>query len=285
MINIFRFLQIGDSGIRLFCKNSLPLRFAQTVLGPYKNGADLLRKKALWAIVFCILLWPAALWSNDGSIFIDPGDPTLIRRAVIPFESEILLRASELPTHSEAHPNAVFGTQIFSHLEVSPDGQALAFSVDGSLSDWSGLYFLATKTLRQVSLSFDAKALAPHWAIDGQRVVFEQEDSGRRHFIEIYDLGTEGSCRFDGRLAKNKYLDFLKPWWNGAGDKVYFEVHINNAYRRSLGLKPIKAAPRVGEIDAQCRNFILRGAQKFTAEFPAETLPQESETPLPEEMP
>jgi hypothetical protein len=58
--------------------------------------------------------------ADEASIFIDPSDPSLIRRTEIPFASEILLNAAELPEQSMSHPKILFGEQKFSYIEVSP---------------------------------------------------------------------------------------------------------------------------------------------------------------------
>lgn len=218
----------------------------------------------------------APLRAADDAIFIDPSDPGLIRKTVIPFASEIVLRASDLPTHSEAHPNVAFGEQRFSFISLSPDGSYLAFSVDGSLSDWSGVYDLGKKDLHQVALSFDAQALAPAWAADGRRVAFEEEDSVGRRYLQVYDLEKRESCGLDYRSAKNKYLNLLNPWWSETGDKVYFQVEVNNRYRRSMGLKPLAAPARIGEANVQCQELVLRSVEKFMAEVPAGNIPREA---------
>jgi len=223
------------------------------------------------------LLSLAALRSaraEDGSIFIDPSDPTLIRRTVIPFQSEILLHASELPDHSEAHPKVLFGEQQFSHLKASPDGSMLAFSVDGSLSDWSGLYKLADKSIQQVGLCFDAVAMDPYWSADGRRVVFQDQDPSGRAYLQVYDLDSQERCSLDGRAAKNKQFDFLNPWWDETGEKVYFRVEVNNQYRRSMGLKPLEVPSRIGEANVKCQGLVLRSVDKFMAEVPGSSIPQ-----------
>ncbi len=217
-----------------------------------------------------------SLAAADDPIFIDPSDPTLIRKAVIPFASEILLSAADLPAHSEAHPKVLFGDQRFSYLAVSPEGSHLAFSVDGSRSDWSGVYDLARKDLHQVGLSFDALALAPAWTADGRRVVFEEADPAGRRYLQIYDLEKRESCSLDLRTTKNKYLDLVNPWWNDTGEKIYFRVDVNNGYRRSMGLKPLTAPSRIGEADLQCQGLVLRSVEKFMAEVPASTIPREA---------
>jgi hypothetical protein len=227
----------------------------------------------LFLILLTCPLYPAR--AEEGDIFIDPSDPTLIRRTAVPFESEILLRASDLPASSEFHPNVSFGAQSFSYLKVSPDGTRLAFSVDGSLSDWSGIYDFRSKKITQVSLSFDGEALAPYWSSDSRRVVFEQADSNHRHLLQVVDFETEGLCTLDGRSAKNRYLDFDAPWWSETGEKVYFKVEVNNGYRRSLGYKPISVPSRIGEADVRCQNVVVRSVEKFMAEVPSEPLPQE----------
>jgi len=228
----------------------------------------------LWILILLVCPLSRAL-AEAGDIFIDPSDPTIIRRTVVPFESEVVLRASELPTTSEFHPNVSFGEQSFSYLKVSPDGTKLAFSVDGSLSDWSGIYDFRNKKITQVSLSFDGEALAPYWSTDSHRVVFEQSDSNHRRLLQVVDFETEGLCTLDGRSAKNRYLDFDAPWWSETGEKLYFRVEMNNGYRRSLGYKPLTVQNRIGEADARCQNLVLRSVEKFMAEVPSEPLPQE----------
>ncbi|MCC7345493.1 MAG: PD40 domain-containing protein [Deltaproteobacteria bacterium] len=223
----------------------------------------------------------APLQGADDAVFIDPSDPAVIRRTVIPFASEVLLRASDLPTHSEAHPNVAFGEQRFSYISLSPDGSHLAFSVDGSLSDWSGVYDLGKKELHQVALSFDAQALAPVWAADGRRVVFEEEDSVGRRYLQVYDLAKRERCGLDYRSAKSKYLNLHRPWWSEAGDKVYFQVEVNNKYRRSMGLKPLTAPARIGEANAQCQELVVRSVEKFMAEVPDGNIPREALATLP----
>lgn len=212
----------------------------------------------------------------DDSIFIDPSDPTLIRKTVIPFASEILLRAADLPARSETHPNVAFGDQSFSFISVSPEGNYLAFSVDGSLSDWSGVYDFGKKDIHQVALSFDAQALAPAWSADGRRVVFEEEDSVGRRYLQVYNLEKREHCALDYRSAKNKYLDLLTPWWSDTGDKVFFQVDVNNKYRRSMGLKPLNLPVRIGEASAECQDLVLRSVEKFMAEVPTSSIPREA---------
>jgi len=226
---------------------------------------------------FAILLVLSPLChADEGDIFIDPSDPTVIRRTVVPFASEILLRTSDLPASSEAHPNVLFGDQAFSYIKLSPEGTHLAFSVDGSLSDWSGIYEISSKQVRQVGLSFDSVALAPYWSVDGRRVVFEEEDSSHRRYLQVYDLSEGSRCTLDGRLAKGKFLDFTNPWWSETGDKVYFRVDVNNNYRRSTGLKPLTVPSRIGEANLQCQALVLRSVEKFMAEVPAKSIPQEA---------
>ena len=61
------------------------------------------------------------LWAGSEDIFIDPSDPTLIRETQIPFESKILLRASDLPEKSSVHSPVPLTDQSF--LSVVPDPQ------------------------------------------------------------------------------------------------------------------------------------------------------------------
>lgn len=242
-----------------------------------KVGRKLIIALALVAVSTAALRSFAA----DDAIFIDPSDSSIIRKTVIPFASEILLRASDLPANSEAHPNVVFGEQRFSFVSVSPEGTHLAFSVDGSSSDWSGVYDLETKDIHQVALSFDAEALAPAWSADGRRVVFEEMDSVGRRYLQVYDIQKRERCSIDYRVAKSKYLNLLNPWWGDTSEKVYFRVDVNNKYRRSMGLKPIAGPPRIGEANAQCQNWVLRSVEKFMAEVPASSIPREAMAVLP----
>ncbi|MFO1464730.1 MAG: hypothetical protein U1F66_13255 [bacterium] len=239
-----------------------------------------MRVKSLFPAIILTVLLVAGLGrkgrADEGAIFIDPSDPTLIRRTVIPFQSEILLRATELPMNSEAHPKVLFGEQRFSYVKLSPDGATLAFSVDGSLSDWNGLFRISDRSIRQVGLSFDAVALTPHWSPDGKRVAFEEEDPSGRRYLQVYGLDSEANCSLDGRMAKGRYLDFLNPWWDEAGEKIYFRVEVNNNYRRSMGLKPLSLPSRIGEAGLSCQNLVLRSVEKFMAEVPAKSIPQEA---------
>ncbi|HKX11522.1 MAG TPA: hypothetical protein VJP40_00110 [bacterium] len=227
----------------------------------------------------------ASAGADEAAIFIDPSDPALIRRTEIPLASTVLLNASELPTQSLSHPKILFGEQKFSYLQVSPDGQTLAFSVDGEASDWSGLYDLGSKKITEVSLSFDSKALAPYWSGDGRKVAFESEDPNGRRILRIYDVDQASICALDGRAAKNKYFDLHRPFWSDDGGKLYFQVDVNNAYRRSMGLKPIVAATRIGEAGVQCQGFVLRSVEKFMAEVPLKSLPPEAMALSPQGSP
>ena len=232
-------------------------------------------QKILTSIGIFFLALGSAM-ADPAEIFIDPSDPSLIRSTEIPFASQVLLSAADLPTQSMSHPKILFGEQKFSYLQVSPDGQALAFSVDGESSDWSGLYDLKSKKITEASLSFDSVALSPYWSGDGRKVAFESEEANGRRVIRIYDVEKSGLCALEGRMAKNKYFNFLRPFWSDNGDKLYFQVEVNNAYRRSMGLKPINAAVRMGEAGVQCENLVLRSVEKFMAEVPSYTLPPEA---------
>jgi hypothetical protein len=227
----------------------------------------------------------ASAGADETSIFIDPSDPTLIRRTEIPFASTVLLNAAELPSQSLTHPKILFGQQKFSYLQLSPDGRTLAFSVDGEASDWSGLYDLNTKKISEVSLSFDSEALAPYWSGDGRKVAFESEEANGRRILRIYDVDQASICALDGRVAKNKYFDFHRPFWSENGEKLYFQVDVNNGYRRSMGLKPIVAATRIGEAGGQCQAFVLRSVEKFMAEVPLKSLPPEAMALSPQGTP
>jgi hypothetical protein len=243
------------------------MRFSQNIL--FFLGAFLLA-----------LPWGRA---DQAAIFIDPSDPTVIRRTEIPFVSEVLLSAADLPTQSISHPKILFGRQRFSYLKVSPDGRVLAFSVDGDSSDWSGLYELKSKKITEASLSFDSEALSPYWSSDGRHVAFECGEAAGRRVLRIYDVEQATLCTLDGRSAKNKYFNFYHPFWSESGEKLYFQVEVNNAYRRSMGLKPLTAATRIGEIGTQCQNLVLRSVEKFMAEVPRLSLPPEATALLPRE--
>jgi hypothetical protein len=113
-------------------------------------------------------------------------------------------------------------------------------------------------------------------------VAFEGEEANGRRVLRIYDLERASSCGLDGRSAKNKYFNFQHPFWSESGDKLYFQVEVNNAYRRSMGLKPIHAATRIGESGTQCDNLVLRSVEKFMAEVPRQPLPPEATAGLPQ---
>jgi hypothetical protein len=229
-----------------------------------------------------LLISVATAWADEPAIFIDPSDPGLIRRTEIPFASVVLLSAADLPPQSQAHPKILFGEQKFSYLKVSPDGQILAFSVDGELSDWSGLYDLETKKHSEVSVSFDSEALAPYWNGDGRKVAFETEEANGRRAIQIHDLDQASTCELDGIAAKNKYFNLHHPFWSESGDKLYFQVEVNNVYRRSMGRKPIKTPIRIGEAGVRCDKVVLRSVEKFMAEVPGQRLPPEATALLPQ---
>ena len=237
------------------------------------------------SVLGAFFLGLSAAGADEAAIFIDPSDPTLIRRTEIPFASTVLLSVADLPTQSLTHPKILFGRQKFSYLKPSPDGQVLAFSVDGVASDWSGLYDLKTKKISEASLSFDSEALAPYWTHDGRKVAFESEEANGRRVLRIYDVDQATLCSLDGRLAKNKYFDFHKPFWSEEGDKLYFQVDVNNTYRRSMGLKPVVAATRIGEVGPRCEGFVLRSVERFMAEVPLKSLPPEAMALSPQGTP
>lgn len=239
----------------------------------------------IFIILGTLFLGIASAQADEAAIFIDPSDSTLIRRTEIPFASTVLLNSAELPAQSSSHPKILFGSQKFSFLQVSPDGQSLAFSVDGELSDWSGLYELNSKKLTEVSLSFDSEALAPYWSGDGRKVAFESEEANGRRVLRIYDVDQASICALDGRAAKSKYLDFRRPFWSDNGDKLYFQVDVNNGYRRSMGLKPLALTTRIGEVGVQCENLVLRSVEKFMAEVPVKSLPAETMALSPQGTP
>ncbi len=241
------------------------------------------QKILLFLGVFFLSL--ASAGADEIAVFIDPSDPTLIRRTEIPFASTVLLSAAELPSQSLTHPKIFFGEQKFSYLQPSPDGQTLAFSVDGETSDWSGLYDLKTKKVTEVSLSFDSEALAPYWSSDGGKVDFECEEANGRRILRIYDVEQASICTLDGRVAKSKSIDLHRPFWSDNGEKLYFQVDINNVYRRSMGLKPIVAATRIGEVGGQCQGFVLRSVEKFMAGVPVKSMPPETMALSPQVAP
>jgi hypothetical protein len=232
----------------------------------------------LWLFLFIFFLPNSStVFGITNTFFIDPQDSTLIRKMINASESELVLNASDLPDHSELHPGIHFTQQRFSYLAPSPDKTILAFSVEAGLHDWSGIYNLTTKEIKQLNLRFEAKALAPYWSGDGRFLAFEEEDSNRRRYLEIFDLEKETRCLLDGKVAKNKFLNFLQPWWSDQGDKIYFKVEVNNDYRKSLGLKPLKESSVLGEATSRCQKVVLRSVAKFMAEVPPEPSGHEAE--------
>lgn len=241
-------------------------------------------------LLFCLigmgLLGPSSqVEAKAGDIFIDPQDFTLIRRATGANESEVLLRAADLPSESVLHPIR-FGSQKFTYLAVNPDKTILAFSAQAGDHEWSGLYYLANKDIRQLNLRFESKSLEPYWSQDSRYLIFEEADSNRRRFLEVFDLEGDSHCVLDGKTAKNKFLNILQPWWSDSGDKIFFKAQINNYYRKSLGLKPQKMSGLIGEASPKCQKVVLRSGTKFMAELAPESMPDEARVLIsPEKSP
>lgn len=222
---------------------------------------------------FLCALAPVAHAEESSDYFIDPSDPTLIRRARIPFESQVVLSAADLPQKSAVHAPVLFSGQKFSYLALSPDGNRLAFSVDGDNHDWTGLLDLTDGSVRQLTLNFDALAATPHWSTDGRFLAVEGEVGSERKRVTLVALEQGKECVLDGAALRNKFLNVSDPWWSEKGDKIYFKAEVNNAFRRSLGLKPMGAPAKIGEADLQCRRAALHPVSEFLAEYPTEILP------------
>jgi hypothetical protein len=235
------------------------------------------RKISLGFALLLGLTNPAS--AKPGDIFIDPLDATLIRREIPGGQAEIIFRAQDLPTESSLHP-VHFGPQKFTFLAVNPEGTILAFSAQAGDHEWSGLYYLANKDIRQLNLRFESKSLAPYWSKDSRYLVVEEEESTGRRFLEIFDLEKDDHCVLDGRAAKNKFLNFLQPWWSEQGERIFFKAEINNRYRKSLGLKSLNLSETIGEANPRCQKLALKPLSKFLAEQPRETIPQETKVTL-----
>ncbi len=227
------------------------------------------------------LFFLSKVFADSDNIFIDPSDPTVIRRTIVPYESQIILKASDLPAQSALHQRVDFGEQVFTHIVLSPDNNSLAFSAQGALHGWNGIYNLKDKSIVQLTLRFESKALLPYWSHDGRYLAVEEEDSNKTRFFEIFDLEGGGQCTLNGRVAKNKFLSFLHPWWSREEDKIYFRVDVNDAYRKSLGLKPLKIGSRIGEANIHCQDVVLRSVAKFMAEVPSDPLPKDAMARVP----
>lgn len=212
-------------------------------------------------VAACLLSLTKLGWAKPGDIFIDPKDPTAILREVDGGGTEPLLRSQDLPTESVLHP-VHFVSQHFTYLAVNPDKTILAFSVQAGDHEWSGLYYLSNKDIRQLNLRFEAKSMAPYWSKDSRYLVVEEEESNRRRFLEVFDLEKDDRCVLDGRLAKNKFMNFLEPWWSESGDRLFFKAEINNFYRKSNGLKPLKSSELIGEASPKCQRVVLKPAAK-----------------------
>jgi len=216
---------------------------------------------------FCLLV---PLWADSPTIYIDPQDATVIRRTEIPFLSQVLLSISDLPVDSPQHEKVHFGQQKFSHISLSPDGSQIAFSVDGAVHDWAGVYDLNNKTIKEITLCFEGEVRAPFWSDAGNFIVIEENVPPHRRYLQVFDVENSKLCRLDGRRAKNKYLNFSEPWWNSAGDRIYFKVDYNNAYRKSLGLKAKKVSRQIGEAGPDCKKLNFYSVSEFMKKFPAQ---------------
>ncbi len=95
---------------------------------------------------------------------------------------------------------------------------------------------------------------------------------GRRQ-IRVLDREGGGQCVLEGRGAKNKFLNFSDPWFSETGREFYFKAEVNDAYRRSLGLKPLRTPARIGEASWDCKKVALRPVSQFLAEHPMAALP------------
>jgi dipeptidyl aminopeptidase/acylaminoacyl peptidase len=152
----------------------------------------------------------------------------------------------------------------------SPDGALLAFTVDGTLHDWAGVFDFSNKKIKQVTLNFEKEALAPLWSPDGRFLAVEEKGNHEKRSLQVAAVGGGKACILDGRQARNKFMGFSKPWWDATGDKIYFITEYNNTFRQSLGLKPKKFPSRIGEASPHCGKPNFYAVSEFMEKFPEE---------------
>lgn len=215
-------------------------------------------------------LYHAPAWGGTVKYFVDPIDSSRIWSAEIPYLPQTVLSVEELPKSSTLHPGVIFGSQRFSQVALSPDGSLLAFTVDGSSHDWSGVYDFANKKVRQLTLCFEGQTVSPLWSPDGRYLAVEAFTASEKKSVQVVDLTQKSQCLLDGHRGRNKFFNFSKPWWAPSGAKIYFRVDYNNVYRKSLGLKPKKINTRIGEAEPDCSKLTYYGVSEFMKKFPEE---------------
>jgi len=220
-----------------------------------------------------MLFFPRTLMAGPEDIFIDPSDPSVIRETEIPFQSKILLRASDLPQKSAIHSPVEFHDQYFTQVVPNPQGTELAIAIRAGSLTWSGIYHLDGHHIDQLSLHFDSESSQPYWSPDGKLLVVQEEDSSHRIDLEFYGQEDKNLCVLNGKSAKSKFLNLSEPWWNAGSDRIFFKAEISNAYRNSLGLKSIPTSPKIGEATPECQKVLLHPVAKFMAENPGAVLP------------
>ncbi len=217
-----------------------------------------------------VLLWGGRPQAGEGRWSLDSQNGEAILWLQIPWETKVLLQVSDLPQGSPAHEGVVFGRQKFAHLAPSPDGAQLAFSVDGSQHDWLGVLDLKTHRVSEAAVSFEGEVGAPFWSADSRFLAAVEAISQGRKIIDVIDLKSGERCRLEGKKILNKYWNVKQPWWNASNDRIFFQVHYNNTYRNSLGLKSKEMAPRIGESDPQCQEVKLYSVSEFMEKYPQE---------------
>jgi Tol biopolymer transport system component len=223
---------------------------------------------SFFLIFFSLLFHSALAHGQMESFYIDPVDPTQVIRTQVPFSSEVLLMIQDLPKSSSVHPAVFFENKKFTYVVPSPDRQDLAFCVDAQVHDWTGVVHLADGRVRQVGLSFEAEAIQPVFSEDGRFLVLEERQSQSRNALEVYDLETGNQCHLDGRMARDKFLNFFEPWFSPHGERMYFKVEYNNGYRKSLGLRSKQFPVRIGEASSDCGKVRYYSVAEFMEKYP-----------------
>ena len=226
-----------------------------------------LGRSCSFILIIC-LTWVSWGFAEEIFVYIDPVEPSAILQTRVPMVPEPLLTAKDLPQVSEKHHAVHFRNQRFTHLAKSPDGQWLSFSVAGTDHGWSGILSLENREVRQLALSFEGESTAVYWSSGSRFLAVEEKQGKGVRFIEVFDVLEGKSCQLDGKVARNKFLNLLQPWWSPQGDKIFFKVEYNNVYRKSVGLKSHKVAHRIGEADPSCKNLQLYSVADFMEKFP-----------------
>ena len=139
----------------------------------------------MMVVVILLIYSGAGTQQTIQSIYIPGDNPTVIRS-----EKGIILSIEELPKESSIAKGFKLSNQSFSHVALSPDCKKVAFSVRGSVHDWTGLLILQSGEIKQLTFIYGGAAGKLYWSPNSEYLAIENRYGSGLRKIDIVDATT-----------------------------------------------------------------------------------------------